>query len=277
MNERYEPSSPRLSPISLEGNVASGASENRNCQLPVTDRQSVRTASRSSHSHSPPSIRSQLLNDSFPGSPSPSSISISCQKLHNLNFNLIHTIMLVTCYSEGAEGLRTTLDSLADTSYPATHKLLLVICDGMITGSGNAASTPDIVLSMMTDFLIPKDQVRPASYMAIADGQKRHNMVKIYAGFYKYNDEIPQEQRQRVPMITIVKCGTPAEEEEKKAGNRGKRDSQVILMSFMQKVYYGDRVCEMDYEFCKAIYRLTGVHPAKFEIVLMVHVFLRTN
>ncbi|RUS18327.1 chitin synthase-domain-containing protein [Endogone sp. FLAS-F59071] len=285
MNGRSEPSSPKLSPISLEGSVALGALENRTMQmsqhmsanssntyfqLPDTDRQSVRSASRSSHSHSLPSIRSQLLNDSSASPSSPSSISISGQKLHNLNFNLIHTIMLVTCYSEGAEGLRTTLDSLADTSYPATHKLLLVICDGIITGSGNVASTPDIVLSMMTNFLVPKDQVRPASYMAIANGQKRHNMVKIYAGFYKYSDEIPQGQRQRVPMITIVKCGTPAEEEEKKAGNRGKRDSQVILMSFMQKFYYGDRMCEMDYEFCKAIYRLTGVHPTKFEIVLMV-------
>ncbi|KAI8384045.1 chitin synthase-domain-containing protein [Blakeslea trispora] len=196
---------------------------------------------------------------------------------YNFNFDLIHTFMVVTCYSEGEEGLRTTLDSLASTDYPQSHKLLLVICDGIITGSGNSSSTPDIVLSMMKDDLIPRDQVQPASYVAIADGTKRHNMAKVYAGFYKYNEDenshlgvIPEEQRQRVPMIVVVKCGTEAEAKDKKPGNRGKRDSQVILMNTMQRVYYGERMCELEYQFCKAIVKLTGNHPSIYETCLMV-------
>lgn len=196
---------------------------------------------------------------------------------YNFNFDLIHTFMVVTCYSEGEEGLRITLDSLANTDYPTTHKMLLVICDGIITGSGNEHSTPDIVLSMMKDDLIPRDQVRPCSYVAIADGTKRHNMAKVYAGYYSYNQDpsklpepIPEDQQQQVPMVVIVKCGTEAEAVDRKPGNRGKRDSQVILMNTMQKVYYGERMCELEYQFCKSIVKLTGYHPSIFETCLMV-------
>ncbi|CAO3619711.1 unnamed protein product [Cunninghamella echinulata] len=199
------------------------------------------------------------------------------QEQYNFNFDLIHTFMVVTCYSEGEDGLRTTLDSLANTDYPASHKLLLVICDGNITGSGNGMSTPDIVLSMMKDDLVPRDKVQPASYVAIADGTKRHNMAKVYAGFYKYNDDpskapavIPMEEQQHVPMVVIVKCGTEAESKDKKPGNRGKRDSQVILMNAMQKVYYGERMCSLEYQFCKSILKLTGNHPSCYETCLMV-------
>lgn len=208
---------------------------------------------------------------------SQNNVSILQAQTHNFNFDLIHTFMVVTCYSEGEEGLRTTLDSLANTDYPSSHKMLLVICDGIITGSGNGNSTPDIVLSMMKDDLVPREQVQPSSYVAIADGTKRHNMAKVYAGYYSYNTDsskipevVPEDQQQMVPMIVIVKCGTEAEAMDKKPGNRGKRDSQVILMNTMQKVYYGERMCDLEYQFCKAIVKLTGNHPSRFETCLMV-------
>ncbi len=62
------------------------------------------------------------------------------------------------------------------------------------------------------------------SYVAIADGYKRHNMCKIYAGFYDYDDEtVERSKQQRVPMILVAKCGTPLEADSAKPGNRGKR------------------------------------------------------
>ncbi|KAI7848205.1 chitin synthase-domain-containing protein [Circinella umbellata] len=186
-------------------------------------------------------------------------------------FQLAHTICLVTCYSEGVEGLRTTLDSIATTDYPNSHKLILVIADGMITGHGNDLPTPDICVSMMDNFLIPPEEVEPYSYVAIADGSKRHNMAKIYSGFYKYDDTtVDPSQQQRVPMITIAKCGTPEEANDRKPGNRGKRDSQVILMSFLQKVMFDERMTMLEYEFFNNIWRIAGVSADKYEIVLMV-------
>jgi chitin synthase len=187
-------------------------------------------------------------------------------------FTLAHTICLVTCYSEGEEGLRTTLDSIATTDYPNSHKLILVIADGMITGHGNTQSTPDICISMMKEFLTPPDQVEAYSYVAIADGAKRHNMAKIYAGFYHFDDTtVDASQQQRVPMITIAKCGTTSERtDERKPGNRGKRDSQVILMSFLQKVMFDERMTLLEYELFRTIWKIAGLAPDLYQIVLMV-------
>ncbi|KAK9719433.1 hypothetical protein K7432_004769 [Basidiobolus ranarum] len=187
------------------------------------------------------------------------------------NFQLAHTILLVTCYSEGELGLRTTLDSLALTDYPESHKLIMVIADGIIKGAGNDLPTPDICLSMMKDFVIPPDSVQPYSYMAIADGLKRHNMAKVYAGYYKFNNAIVSPNKQpKVPMILITKCGNAEEQNLPKPGNRGKRDSQIVLMSFLQHVMFNDRMTEMEYELFNAMWSITGVSPDNFEIVLMV-------
>ncbi|RIB28765.1 Glycosyltransferase Family 2 protein [Gigaspora rosea] len=184
------------------------------------------------------------------------------------NFPLMHTILLVTCYSEGKQGIKTTLDSLARTEYPKSHKLLLCIADGIIFGDGNELSTPDICVSLMTDHLIHPDEVEPHSYVAIADGKKRHNKAKVYAGYYTYREL--DGRQDRVPMITIAKCGGPGEENETKPGNRGKRDSQIILMSFLQKVMFNERMTRLEYELFTAIRQVCNVTPDFFEAVLMV-------
>lgn len=193
-------------------------------------------------------------------------------KYQPFNFPLAHAICLVTCYSEGEDGIRTTLDSVATTDYPNSHKVILVICDGMIKGHGETRTTPDIVLDMMQDHLISPDEVNAYSYVAVASGAKRHNMAKVYAGYYSYGKDsrIPPEKQQRVPMILLVKCGTPDEAETQKAGNRGKRDSQIILMSFLQKVMFDERMTELEFELFNGIWRITGVSPDFYEMVLMV-------
>ena len=187
-------------------------------------------------------------------------------------YPLAHTICLVTAYSEGAEGLRTTLDSIATTDYPNSHKLILVICDGMIKGKGEDLTTPDICLGMMKDYATLPHEVQAFSYVAVASGSKRHNMAKIYSGFYDYGDDphIPIDKQQRVPMMVVVKCGTPDEEKKSKPGNRGKRDSQIILMSFLQKVMFDERMTELEFEMFNGIWKITGISPDFYEVVLMV-------
>ncbi|KAI8873304.1 hypothetical protein GQ42DRAFT_118094, partial [Ramicandelaber brevisporus] len=187
------------------------------------------------------------------------------------DFRLAHTILMVTCYSEGMQGIRSTLDSLAASDYPDSHKMLFVICDGVITGAGESMSTPASCLSMMTDFVIPPERVRAYSYVAVADGQKRHNMAKVYAGFYQPDEFSPEAARtSRTPMILVVKCGPKAERRDRKPGNRGKRDSQIVLMSFLQRAIFDDRMTELEYELFNAIWAITGVTPDTFELLLMV-------
>jgi chitin synthase len=187
-------------------------------------------------------------------------------------FPLAHAICLVTAYSEGELGIRTTLDSVAMTDYPNSHKTILVVCDGMIKGKGELLATPDIVLSMMKDHAIPPDQVPAFSYVAVSSGAKRHNMAKVYSGFYDYghNSNIPMDKQQRVPMMCIVKCGTPDEAGRSKPGNRGKRDSQIILMSFLQKVMFDERMTELEFEMFNGLWKITGISPDFYEVVLMV-------
>ncbi|KAI1905767.1 Chitin synthase, class 3 [Ophidiomyces ophidiicola] len=187
-------------------------------------------------------------------------------------YPLAHALCLVTAYSEGEEGLRTTLDSIAMTEYPNSHKTIIVICDGMIKGKGEKMSTPEICLGMMGDYAIPPEDVQAFSYVAVASGSKRHNMAKIYSGFYDYGKAsvVPREKQQRVPMMVIVKCGTPDESKNSKPGNRGKRDSQIILMSFLQKVMFDERMTELEFEMFNGLWKITGISPDFYEIVLMV-------
>ncbi|KAF9371796.1 hypothetical protein CPC16_002848, partial [Podila verticillata] len=175
----------------------------------------------------------------------------------------LHTILLVTCYSEGESSLRTTIESLAATEYPDNKKLLFIICDGIITGSGNDRSTPEICSSLMElDPTFDSDPT-PQSYLAVAAGSKQHNRAKVYAGYFRWKNR-------RVPTVLVVKCGNEEEHEKPKAGNRGKRDSQLILMNFFSRVTYNDRMTPLDYELFRKIQHLMQVTPDKFEIVLMV-------
>lgn len=186
-------------------------------------------------------------------------------------YPLAHTMVLVTCYSEDETGLRTTMDSIATTDYPNSHKLIVIICDGLIKGLGNDRTTPEIALSLMTDFCVPPEEAAAHSYVAVAQGSKRHNVAKVHAGFYKYSDEtVPPEKQQRVPVVTIVKCGTPDEAGSAKPGNRGKRDTQIILMSFLQKVMFDERMTALEYAMMESIWRVTGLMLEFYEMVLMV-------
>lgn len=187
-------------------------------------------------------------------------------------FPLAHSLCLVTCYSEGEEGIRTTLDSIAMTDYPNSHKTIVVICDGIIKGKGEDYSTPEIALRMMKDPIIPPKDVQSFSYVAVATGSKRHNMAKVYAGFYDYGESsiVPREKQQRVPMMIIAKAGTPAESKVAKPGNRGKRDSQIILMAFLEKVMFDERMTELEFEMFNGLWNVTGIPPDFYEVVLMV-------
>jgi chitin synthase len=169
-----------------------------------------------------------------------------------------YVVLLVTCYSEGMESLKATLDSLCVTDYQDKHKLLFVVADGIVTGHGESQSTPDILLDMMQ---VKDRNVLPMSYIAVGD--KKHNKAKVYSGFYFC-------QGRKVPMVVVVKCGTEAESKAPKPGNRGKRDSQLILMQFFQRLYCNDRMTELDYDLFSKIRDVTRVNPDAFEIALMV-------
>jgi chitin synthase len=175
----------------------------------------------------------------------------------------LFAVCLVTCYSEGEESLRTTLDSISQTTYSDSRKLLFVVADGMITGAGEKKSTPDICVSLL-DADPRFGNPIPMAYSSIGTGSKAQNKAMVYAGHYTVAGR-------RTPTVIVVKCGTEEEAmSDKKPGNRGKRDSQLILMNFFSRVTYNDRMSPLDFDLFRKIHILMGITPDFFEVCLMV-------
>ncbi|KAJ1874252.1 hypothetical protein LPJ55_001625 [Coemansia sp. RSA 990] len=168
-------------------------------------------------------------------------------------------LMNVPCYTEGEESLRSTIDSMAKTKYDDKRKLLFIVCDGMIMGSGNDKPTPRIVLDILG---VDHDQDTEAlSYIALGEGSKQHNMAKVYSGLYEVSGHV-------VPYLVIAKCGIP--QERTRPGNRGKRDSQIMLMGFFNKVHFDLPMTPLELEIYHQIKNVIGVNPSLYEFVLMI-------
>jgi len=192
-------------------------------------------------------------------------------------------ICQVPCYTEGDVSLRRTIDSLAQMKYDDKRKLLVVICDGMIVGSGNDRPTPRIVLDILG--ADPNLDPEPLSFVSLGEGAKQHNMGKVYSGLYECAGHV-------VPYLVVVKMGKPTE--RSRPGNRGKRDSQMLLMHFLNKVrlflfffravfccieilnlflfqvHFNSPMNPLELEMYHQIKNVIGVNPSFYEYLFMV-------
>ncbi|KAJ1910342.1 hypothetical protein IWQ60_010705 [Tieghemiomyces parasiticus] len=168
-------------------------------------------------------------------------------------------ILNVPCYTEGEESLRKTIDSLVVLKYDDKRKLLFIVADGMIVGSGNDRPTPRIVLDILG--VDPSIDPEPLSYVALGDGQRQHNMAKVYSGLY-------EKSGHTVPYLVVAKTGKF--NERSRPGNRGKRDSQIILMNFFNRVHFNKPMTPMELEMYHQIKNVIGVNPVFYEYVLFV-------
>ncbi|CAG8726468.1 332_t:CDS:1, partial [Acaulospora morrowiae] len=167
-------------------------------------------------------------------------------------------ICQVPCYTEGDESMRKTLDSLAVLKYDDKRKLLFIVCDGMVVGAGNDRPTPIIVLDILG--VDPNVDPEPLSFISLGDGAKQHNMGKVYSGLYECNGHV-------VPYIVVIKVG---KQNERRPGNRGKRDSQMLLMRFLNKVHFDSEMAPLELEMFHQIKNVIGVNPSFYEYILMV-------
>ncbi|PGH16842.1 hypothetical protein AJ79_01486 [Helicocarpus griseus UAMH5409] len=178
----------------------------------------------------------------------------------NLPENLDKFIICqVPAYTEDEESLRRAIDSMARMRYDDKRKLLVVICDGMIIGQGNDRPTPRIVLDILgvSETVDPE----PLSFESLGEGMKQHNMGKVYSGLYEVQGHI-------VPFLVVVKVGKPSE--VSRPGNRGKRDSQMLLMRFLNRVHYNHAMSPLELEMHHQIRNIIGVNPTFYEFILQV-------
>lgn len=168
-------------------------------------------------------------------------------------------ICQVPAYTEDEESLRRAMDSMARMQYDDKRKLLVVVCDGMIIGQGNDRPTPRIVLDILG---VPESvDPEPLSFESLGEGMKQHNMAKIYSGLYEVQGHI-------VPFLVVVKVGKPSE--VSRPGNRGKRDSQMVLMRFLHRVHYNLPMSPMELEMHHQIRNIIGVNPTFYEFIFQV-------
>ena len=130
-------------------------------------------------------------------------------------------MVMVPCYNESAAELRKTIDSVLANDYPDENKLLVVVADGVMTGRGEKMSCPETLGSILGFHF----DIHHKGYEYESVGAKTLNEASIYSGNYK-NTKHPDKT---LKYIVVVKQGTKEERGTARAGNRGKRDSQLLL------------------------------------------------
>ncbi|KAI4248283.1 MAG: hypothetical protein LQ352_005957 [Teloschistes flavicans] len=170
-------------------------------------------------------------------------------------------ICQVPAYTEGEDQLRKGLDSLTALQYDNKRKLICVVCDGMIVGGGNDRPTPKIVLDILG--VDPKIDPPALPFKGIGQGNEKLNYGKVYSGLYEFEGNV-------VPYIVVVKVGKESEQTKAKPGNRGKRDSQVLLLSFLNRVHHRAPMSPLELEMFHQINNIIGVDPELYEYLLMV-------
>lgn len=170
-------------------------------------------------------------------------------------------ICQVPAYTEGEDSLRKALDSLTALQYDNKRKLICVICDGLITGAGNDRPTPKIVLDILG--VDPKVDPPALPFKSVGAGADQLNYGKVYSGLYEYEGNV-------VPYLVVVKTGRESEATKTKPGNRGKRDSQILLMSFLNRVHHRAPMNPLELEMFHQINNIIGVDPELYEYLLMI-------
>lgn len=170
-------------------------------------------------------------------------------------------ICQVPAYTEGEDQIRKGLDSLTALAYDNKRKLICVVCDGMIVGGGNDRPTPKIVLDILG--VDPKVDPPALPFWSVGEGSQQLNYGKVYSGLYEFEGNV-------VPYIVVVKMGKESEQHKSKPGNRGKRDSQILLMSFLNRVHHRSAMNPLELEMFHQINNIIGVDPELYEYLLMV-------
>ena len=170
-------------------------------------------------------------------------------------------VCLVPAYTEGENSLRKGLDSLTALQYDNKRKLICVICDGMIVGDGNDRPTPKIVLDILG--VDPKIDPPALPFLSVGQGGEQLNYGKVYSGLYEYEGNV-------VPYVVIVKVGKESEQNKSKPGNRGKRDTQILLFRFLSRVHHRAPMSPLELEMFHQINNIIGVDPELYEYCFMV-------
>jgi hypothetical protein len=173
-------------------------------------------------------------------------------------------VLHIPCYSEDESCLRKTIDSVVACNYPDSGKLLWIISDGIVTGAGADMSTADILIDRVFQCRDQQVFVEPEAREYVAAGHNGCNMnrARAYCGYYEVDGHV-------APFILTVKCGMPDERKAVKPGNRGKRDSQLIIFNMLYRYNFAPEDMQpLDFEHAQC-FRDLGLDASQPEYLLL--------
>jgi chitin synthase len=171
-------------------------------------------------------------------------------------------IINIPVYSEGVDSIQGTLESIANTDYEHSKKLLFIIADGMVTGSGNDRPTFQVLMDIL-GVEGSLDSYPAFQYESLGEDKDMVNRAVVISGFYT-----PSESK-CLPFIAVVKVGNE-DEIGPSAGNRGKRDSQLILLRFLSRCHFEDFMSPLEICIRSKLQNDLDVDPNQLEFLLMV-------
>lgn len=136
---------------------------------------------------------------------------------------------------------RTTKKGSAASSWTSLvpahtkYKTLILLCSSLSAKGPNRST----VSSHFHARVLSTHQLTPP----VTDG-------KVYSGLYEHEGHV-------VPYLVVAKVGKPSE--RSKPGNRGKRDSQVLLMRFLNRVHEDLEMAPLELEIYHQIKNIIGV------------------
>jgi chitin synthase len=68
--------------------------------------------------------------------------------------------------------------------------------------------------------------------------------------------------------LVVVKVGKPTE--RSKPGNRGKRDSQILLMQYLNRVHFNAPMTPLELEIYHQMRNVIGIDPTFYEYIFTV-------
>lgn len=169
-------------------------------------------------------------------------------------------IIHIPLYNEDYNTIKSTIDSTSNMNYKKENILLLIVADGIIDNSNNGSSTTDYTLLM--EVLKNDDYKNDYENGNICNNTIlfKDNSLKIYSGVYN-----------NVDYSVILKCGNTTENIRK--GNRGKKDSALIIYETIYHASNNDNV--MDDCYSSIIHQINigmtnGKSIQSFEYMLIV-------
>lgn len=192
---------------------------------------------------------------------------------------LPHVLIMIPCYTEDKKALEKTILSVALADYPDHKKLLWIVCDGLCVGHKNGNPTFEFVMELLGISGSARQEALDVPYFSLADENQIINYAQVFTGRYYHS-----QSERSVQFVLCVKTGSPINTKEfaamspselnslysLKPGNRGKRDSQAIVMRFLYKAYYKRRMTALELELRHQFEHLLQIDPTEYEYMLMV-------